>query len=304
MTTAKEKPEVEEPKVEEPIIEAPKQSFYSEQISESGDLERSKYLVYLERSPMKISTRAIVLPNVVTTFGILRDRFGRWQLGQSMEKLQSYKHLKLFKTEEDRRNGRLDDDFIGSYRVHVQSTGAVFDKESERGQFEVGFLSSGAYPQIAPFDSDPYSLSKEVLFYFRDAEKAAQKTNLKTKQKIKAFAKMDQLTCSEQADFLSVMGESVKNLTNDTTYALLAKRIENNPEQFLEMLDNPELTTNRKIISLALEFRIIKRDIQSYYYEEIFLGVGEAEVISTLNNPGNQKVKTSIVEQIKKARVL
>jgi len=244
----------------------------------------------------KISNRQAVLPGSRNKFGILKNGKLQWELGVPLDTLKDkYPNLPLF---DDK--GKLDDKYLSEYLIHIPFEGRIFDMEIEQHRFEHAILSSGIYPQIASSKSaDNYSSS---LFYFYDEQEEAKESNLKMQMELEASLQFYKLTDPEKVELLSLYGVPTKGLTIETANYHLHTELKKNPEKFLNFIRSP-LTSDKALLKLCIEYRIIREELGVHYFNSSILGSTEEDAIKTLNKPENQKLKISLIENLKSARL-
>ena len=228
-----------------------------------------------------------MLPHTALTLSILKDRNGKWKHGHSETELNNYVDLDVKK-----------EGFFENFSVKIPSNGRVFDLHREIDHFQWKVVS--AYTDlVAPSLSE---VRRGHKFYIHDESEEAKVLNIKTKLKHKCYDILYKMTNTERINYVTLYGYNVGSTNAEVAEAIIIKEIEKAPEKFLKFKENESRTNDLIDLLQLVEYRIVNKNGQNFYYGDVLLGVNETEALRMLSDVKQQRLKIQLKELLRIAK--
>lgn len=186
--------------------------------------------------------------------------------------------------------------FWAKFRIRIPREGRLFDINNPKDELEVLVLR--AIPRIANSAMEIMD-TPGATHYLTSVEKEAEVENAKDNMERKAIKRFGQLSRAEQIDTIRVYGllegKAVAKITKSTPIDLiestLYKKLKNDPEEFMRIVDDPSFKT-RALIDELVSKRILIRQGSKYmpYGATDAIGATLEDAIIYLEDPKNQDV--------------
>jgi hypothetical protein len=147
-------------------------------------------------------------------------------------------------------------------------------------------------------------VNKTHLFYLENREQEARSVLNVSKQRAKAYAKLnDVTTLSDMRDILFFFGENPTNMSSSIAEATLYRKAEDSPSSIVDYFENLEVNKRIVVIKKALQYKILRRaDVNGYImYGNNVIGANEAEAAAFLYDDKNNSIYIPIISEIQKS---
>lgn len=255
-----------------------KMSMEASRNVESGN-NRKVTRVYIKPVEDKISTRPKVLPGSITRLYLLMDKDKRYIINHTKEELEK-EYQSLY----------INQEFLETFCSVIPSNGKVLDLSQERDLFEYRVLAT--FPEVVAMSADQQSHT--TLFYVYSEMYQALAANKKADKIFEAQTKLRALTASEKIDILSLYGFPTKNATEETCKFKLTEQINLDPDKFLQFVESSSSFEDKALILKCVEYHILRRDLNSFYFNQQLLGASLEEAIEYLGAPNRENFKNQL----------
>jgi hypothetical protein len=196
---------------------------------------------------------------------------------------------------------RYNKDFWGSFKIRIPKTGLQLNLEDP--EHELIYLVCRAHQKFAKSEAEiPYSPFAEYVIIDKEESIKAEANKFKIKRE--AYKKFGQLKgIEEMRNVLKVYGtKPSKDSSLDFIEAQLCKLIEEKPEKFLEIVEDPYFKM-KVFIEDCIEHRhLIKNNNKYILPGGDVIGLSLEETIQYLSNPKNQDVYLSLKGKLQNSK--
>ncbi|MFA5616821.1 MAG: hypothetical protein WDK95_08185 [Syntrophorhabdaceae bacterium] len=224
--------------------------------------------------------------NCTDSLGSYYTRSGRLYTGLDSEK---EKELSA-KLGLDLRPGS---DFWSTFRIRITGEDLVLDTSDNMDMLKYLFLKGHKRVRNGIDDNKP-----TANYVLVNKEEEAVKVNQHAKTKRAAYKTLDKMTVSEMRKALRILGQNSNNVGDEQIEARLNEYVESSPAKFIEKwVENPHRNTEF-LIKEAIANNVIRRNKNVYKYGSDTIGHSLEDTIDYLDNPENQEVKTTILNEV------
>ncbi len=188
--------------------------------------------------------------------------------------------------------------FWGNYKIYPQvpKDGLLLDLDRSALD-KLRYIYCLNHSRVAQSNADALENPQAELVLTSAAKEAKSDSN-KIKTKVEAMKKFGEMSFTDQMNFLKVFEEGKfqvgKNSTPDFVMSTLGKIVDERPQDFLNLLDNPDL----KIMSFlqdCLHAGIIKKSGPKYYVTGgDLIGNTMLDTVNNLQSPEYNEIKISL----------
>jgi len=187
---------------------------------------------------------------------------------------------------------RSTSDFWNTFRIRIADEDVILDTTDAMDELKYLFLKG--HKRVSPSLSERKPTANYVLI---NQEKEAEKSNEYNRTKRKALAKLDGMTSNEMAKALRIYGYRTENITSEVIENRLSELVEDNPNKFFEKwVDNSHRQTEW-LVKEAIAKNVIRKNKNLHKYGTETLGNSLEETIYYLDNPENQDIKKTIIDE-------
>ncbi len=196
--------------------------------------------------------------------------------------------------------------FWGDHKNHVRVTKegiTIIPERSAKDMFQYLYLkaSKKVAQSYADAENDP-----QAEYVLTSVEVEAKQTSDTTRVKLQAYQTFGKLTFEEQMNFLRVWEEGKNKValssSPDFVLATMGRIVENNPQGFMELLDNPNYST-MLLIQDSVHAGLIKKVGTSYMLlGGDRIGFTYLDAINNLQKPEFNEAKISLLAKLQSSR--
>tara|TARA_R110002012_G_scaffold100312_1_gene238942 strand:+ start:10385 stop:11263 length:879 start_codon:yes stop_codon:yes gene_type:complete len=183
---------------------------------------------------------------------------------------------------------RYNTDYWNKFYIDVPSNGKELDTKNPKD--ELTYLVLKAHQRVANSELERFD-SPFAEYIMTSVEQEAKVENKKSKLKRKAYKRFSNMSTTEMANVLKVMGKRAgADASVDFIEAQLDKIVTDNPRGFLETVDDPTFEL-RAFIDDCLKERVLVKNGTKYTLPGgDVVGFTLEQAIEYLQNPDNQEV--------------
>jgi len=183
---------------------------------------------------------------------------------------------------------RYNTDYWNKFYIDVPSDGKELDTKNPKE--ELIYLVLKAHQRVANSELERFD-SPFAEYIMTSVEQEAKVENKKSKLKRKAYKRFSNMSTTEMANVLKVMGKRAgADASVDFIEAQLDKIVTDNPRGFLETVDDPTFEM-RAFIDDCLKERVLVKNGTKYTLPGgDVVGFNLEQTIEYLQNPDNQEV--------------
>lgn len=183
---------------------------------------------------------------------------------------------------------RYNTDYWNKFYIDVPSNGKELDTKNPKE--ELIYLVLKAHQRVANSELERFD-SPFAEYIMTSVEQEAKVENKKSKLKRKAYKRFSNMSTTEMANVLKVMGKRAgADASVDFIEAQLDKIVTDNPKGFLETVDDPTFEL-RAFIDDCLKERVLVKNGTKYTLPGgDVVGFTLEQAIEYLQNPDNQEV--------------
>lgn len=190
--------------------------------------------------------------------------------------------------------------FWSTFRIAIPKEGKVLNV-AEDPWHELEWRVLLAHQEVAKSEAEKLYTPFARYVLTSDEEEAAT-VNRTIKIKSRAYAKFRELTTENMKDFLRVYGGthelnmkiSDKSSTTAFIEASVGKIVEEYPERFLDIAEDPSFKT-RNFIYKCIEYNLIKKDRTKYaLFGGDIIGYTTSQAVDYFNDKANQEVVATL----------
>jgi hypothetical protein len=191
---------------------------------------------------------------------------------------------------------RYNKEYWGKYRIKIPKTGLDLRLDNPKDLLTYTILQAHQYVANSEVEKAESPFATYVLTsQLQEAKVVAKKVN-KKKEAYKIFSNM---TTTDMSNFLKVYGKKPgKNATADWMEAEIGKIIENTPEEFLYVAQDPLLTMKIFISDCIDKKALIKNGSKYALTGGDIIGFSLEDTIVYLKDPVNQEVYISLKSKL------
>jgi len=224
--------------------------------------------------------------NCVDSLGSYFTRSGRLYTGLTREDEERLgKELGL-----DLRSGS---EFWNTFRVRVTGEDVILNTDDPMDEMKYLFLRGHKRVKNSLEEMKP-----TANYVLVNKEDVAQKTNEFARIKRKAYKELDKMSMDEMRKALRIFGQNPNSVSDDIVEARLNEYVENSPGKFIDKWVNNKNRNTEFLVKEAISNNVIRRNKNIYKYGSDVIGHNMQEVVDFLDNPENQEVKTTILNEI------
>jgi len=187
-------------------------------------------------------------------------------------------------------------DYWGAFRVKVPKEGVVLDLSDPKDRLTYYVLRANT--AVANSEAEKAD-SPDADYVLTSIEQEAKASNAKNKVRKLANKKFYNMNIDEMRDFLVVFGDDPGEASNDFIEDTITKIIDDTPEAFLEIVNDPTYET-RLFIGKCVKNRLLKKAGSKYSLMPggDIIGFSIEETIAYLKDPVNQEVYVSLKNRL------
>lgn len=194
------------------------------------------------------------------------------------------------KVDLDRRSSYWHD-----FKIVMTDKDLVLNTENPEDELKLKVLL--IHPKIQKTLSEKNAYAEYVIY---NESEEAKVINTGATIKTKAYVLFGKLTDSQKADILRLYGELKKTstVTPEVINATLFKKLEEDASKFVRLVEDKN--RDMKILLKDLvNSNILRKNKSAYKYGNDFLGHDEESTIDFLNDPENQSLKITLMQELK-----
>lgn len=185
-------------------------------------------------------------------------------------------------------------DFWNDYGIVMTERDLILDTDNPEDEVRYALLSHHFAVKKSKTDKNPYA-KYEI---YNESEEARTVVSL-AEVKVKAFKLYSELSIDAKRDILRLYPGFTKtsNVSDEVIQSQLYNMLESNPAKFVQLVEdkNREMRVMLKDLVTA---GILTKTKAAYKYGTDFLGHNEEATIAFLNDPANQSLKITLIEEL------
>lgn len=188
--------------------------------------------------------------------------------------------------------------FWYDYQIVIMDKDLLLDTSKPEDELKYLVLKSHFKVKKSKSDTNPYA-EYEIF----DELENARDTNVKAATKAKAYQLFAGLTAEQKAEILKLYPGFTKtaNVLPELVESKLYEQIESNPGKFVELVEDKHRDMKIFLKDL-ITYDILRKNKSAYKYGTDFLGHDEESTIDYLNNPENQSLKITLMQELESRR--
>jgi hypothetical protein len=202
--------------------------------------------------------------------------------------------------ETDKTIGKVMREWWAELRILVDHEGTelqvgMIDGEPVNIEDYLKYRFALRHPQVAE-SRELMVIDSRKMFYLYDYDQEVGKDNAKGAVKRKAMVELDRImqVRRDMDRVMRVMGElRPENLSTQQAQNRLQLLVENEPQKFLSIITDKNFD-NRSVLTEMLQYEVLRKIGNAYYYQDQILGDNEEETILYLKNPANNSVLVTL----------
>jgi hypothetical protein len=178
-----------------------------------------------------------------------------------------------------------------NFFVRTYSTDIFLNLEDPNDELRYLFLKNHKRVKTSIFER-----KASAHFLLINKEEEAKRSNLINKVRRTALKEFDSLTAEDIRKALRLFGQNGDNMEPEVAENKLFEIAESNPQSFIDRWINNTRRDTEVIIERAISMNIIRRAKNIYRYGSEVIGRTMVEAIEFLENPKNQDILLSIMQ--------
>lgn len=198
---------------------------------------------------------------------------------------------------DDALNPVVTNEYWGNFNIKLEDGPNIFHRTSPLDMLKVLVLKN--HPAVAESESE---ITPDSQFYILDEALESSKKASKTDLKVKAYLRLNDMSPSEQRQFLKLFGKGGIDMSDKDVYSELGELIEKNTESFLIKSD----FSKEKVNITAFIFDLVQYGVlrlRGSHYFDVDTNVGNLETLrNTLLAPEKQDSYLNYKERLEHAK--
>ena len=191
---------------------------------------------------------------------------------------------------------RYNQDYWSKYRIKIGKEGLFLDLNNPKDLLTYELLK--VHNKIANSEAEKRD-SPFAEFVLTSKTQEAKADAVTVKEKRNAYKLFGAMTAKEMAGFLKVYGKRPSDTGADFLEAEIGKIIENNPKEFVTIMEDPALLTKVFIDDCLAAGALVKSGSKYMLKGGDIIGYSLDETIVYLKAPENQEVLISLKSKVK-----
>lgn len=200
---------------------------------------------------------------------------------------------------------RMDEGKLSKYSEYWNEYAIImYDKEKEfdlsKVEDSLAFRFLKAHKNVAN-SWDELSDWPYATYVITDDIKDAVTKNTNHDIKIKASVLFSKLSIDQMSSLLKLYSGNINNnnVPTEVVKSKLFEAMEDDPDKFIELVEDKALET-KLMISQLVALKILRKNRNAYYYGEDVLGHDLDDTVGHIDNPENQGLKVALKQELAK----